>query len=318
MQLRRGVLVPAGLAGGRAAARRRGGGAYQGWLGPLCLLPTIVVLVAVLGYPMLYSFWMSLQSYDLITPPVFRGLQNYGDVLRSDLFWNAMRVSLTFTVGAFVVEFVLGLGLALLIERPDIRFKSLFRVIFITPLLITPVVIGLNWRVLLNRDYGIVNYLLGLVGIPRIDWAISSSTAMPTLIAVDAWHTTAFVMLVMAAGLVSLPGEVFEAAEIDGANGWQQLRYVTLPLLKPLILVISLWRSLALIQMFDIAYTLTEGGPGRLTQTLSLYDYNLMFSGYQVGKASAASYLIFLLCLAVGLLLIKVMGLRSSDEGGAQ
>jgi multiple sugar transport system permease protein len=280
------------------------------------LLPTILVLVGVLGYPMLYSLWMSLQSYDLITPPVFRGIQNYVDVLRSDLFWNALRVSLTFTVGAFALEFLLGLGLALLIERDDVRFKSLFRVIFITPLLITPVVIGLNWRVLLNRDYGIVNWLLGLVGVPRIDWAISSATSMPTLIAVDAWHTTSFVMLVMAAGLVSLPSEVFEAAEIDGANGWQQLRYVTLPLLRPLILVISLWRSLALIQMFDIAYTLTEGGPGRLTQTLSLYDYTLMFSGYQVGKASAASYLIFLICLAVGLVLIKVMGLRGSDEGG--
>jgi multiple sugar transport system permease protein len=311
------MAVPGGLTVSRATTRRRRSGVYQGWLGPLCLVPTIVVLVAVLGYPMLYSFWMSLQSYDLIAPPVFRGLQNYGDVLRSDLFWNALKVSLTFTVGAFVVEFVLGLGLALLIERDDVRFKSVFRVLFITPLLITPVVIGLNWRVMLNRDYGIINYVLGLFGVPRIDWAISSATAMPTLIAVDAWHTTSFVMLVMAAGLVSLPAEVFEAAEIDGANGWQQLRYVTLPLLRPLILVISLWRSLALIQMFDIAYTLTEGGPGRLTQTLSLYDYNLMFSGYQVGKASAASYLIFLICLAVGLLLIKVMGLRGSDEGNS-
>jgi multiple sugar transport system permease protein len=316
MQLRRAVTAPVGRTAGRASPQRSRG-VYQGWLGPACLLPTLVVLVAVLGYPMLYSLWMSLQSYDLITPPVFRGLQNYADVLRSDLFWNALRVSLTFTIGAFVLEFLLGLGLALLIERPDIRFKSIFRVIFITPLLITPVVIGLNWRVLLNRDYGVVNWALGMVGIPRIDWTISAATSMPTLIAVDAWHTTAFVMLVLAAGLVSLPAEVFEASQIDGANGWQQLRYITLPLLRPLILVICLWRSLALLQMFDIAYTLTEGGPGRLTQTLSLYDYTLMFSGYQVGKASAAAYLIFLICLAVGLLLIKVMGLRGSEDGGA-
>ena len=132
------MAVPGGLTVGQATTRRRRSGVYQGWLGPLCLVPTIVVLVAVLGYPMLYSFWMSLQSYDLIAPPVFRGLQNYGDVLRSDLFWNALKVSLTFTVGAFVVEFVLGLGLALLIERDDVRFKSVFRVLFITPLLITP------------------------------------------------------------------------------------------------------------------------------------------------------------------------------------
>src|SRR3984893_11963665 len=101
MQLRRTVAVPGGLSVGRARTGRRRSGVYQGWLGPLCLLPTVIVLLAVLGYPMLYSFWMSLQSYDLIDPPVFRGLQNYADVLRSDLFWNALRVSLAFTVGAF-------------------------------------------------------------------------------------------------------------------------------------------------------------------------------------------------------------------------
>ncbi len=305
------VLAPA------RAARRGGirlGGVRQEWLGVVCLLPALVVLLAVLAYPMIYSLWMSFQSYDMITPPVFTGFQNYLEVLKSDLFWNAVRVTVTFTIGAFVIEFLLGLGLALAIEREDVRFKGIFRVIFITPIVLTPVVVGLNWRVMLNRDFGIVNYLLGLVGIPPQGWTITPTLAMPSLIFVDVWHETAFVMLVLSAGLASLPAEPFEAARIDGASSWQSLWYVTLPLLRQLILVIGLWRSLWLIQGFDIAFTLTEGGPGRATQTLSLYDFGVMFSGYQVGQASAISYLIFLLCLIVALFLIRVMRLQIGDE----
>jgi multiple sugar transport system permease protein len=288
-------------------------GLQRDWLGIVCLLPAIIVLAAVLAYPMVYSFWMSFQSYNLITSPVWRGFGNYVDALRSDLFWNAVRVSLTFTVGSFIIEFLLGFGLALLVERPGLRGKSIYRTIFITPILLTPVVVGLNWRVMLNRDYGIVNYLLGLIGVPLQGWTISASMAMPTLIFVDVWHTTAFVMLILSAGLASLPLEPFEAARIDGAASWQILWHITLPLLRQLILVICLWRSLNLIQMFDIAYTLTEGGPGRATQTLSLYDYSVMFSGYQVGEASAISYLIFLLCLIVGLVLIKILHLQLTE-----
>lgn len=277
------------------------------------MLPSLVVLLAVLAYPMLYSLWMSFQNYDMITPPVFNGLQNYLDVLKNDLFWNAVRVTATMTVGAFVVEFLLGLGLALAIERHDVHLKGLFRMIFITPIVLTPVVVGLNWRVMLNRDYGIINYLLSLVGIAPQGWTITPALALPTLIFVDVWHETAFVMLVLSAGLTSLPTDPFEAAKIDGANGLQALWYVTLPLLRQLILVVALWRSLSLIQGFDIAFTLTEGGPGRLTQTLSLYDYGVMFSGYQVGQASAISYVIFLLCLVVAFVLIRVMRLQIGD-----
>lgn len=293
--------------------RIRLGGLRQEWLGIVCLLPSLVLLLAVLAYPMLYSFWMSFQNYDMITPPVFTGLRNYLDVLKSDLFWNAVRVTGIFTVGAFVIEFLLGLGLAMAIERNDVRFKGIFRMIFITPIVLTPVVVGLNWRVMLNRDYGIVNYLLSLVGVPPQGWTITPGLALPTLIFVDVWHETAFVMLVLSAGLASLPSDPFEAAKIDGANALQTLWYVTLPLLRQLILVVCLWRSLSLIQGFDIAFTLTEGGPGRLTQTLSLYDYGVMFSGYQVGQASAISYLIFLLCLVVALFLIRVMRLQIGE-----
>jgi multiple sugar transport system permease protein len=175
-------------------------------------------------------------------------------------------------------------------------------------------VIGLNWRVLFNYDFGIVNYYLGVLGIGRQLFISDANEALPTLIFVDAWQTTAFVVLVLVAGLAALPEDLFEAARVDGASTFQQIRSLTIPLLKPLFLVIILFRSFELLRVFDIVWTLTRGGPGRATETFSFHIYSRTFQSWQLGYGAGMSYVLFFISAAVSIVLIKLIGTGSEQE----
>lgn len=277
------------------------------WLRVILLAPALLVLLLVFIYPLSYSFWLSLHSYDLINPMRFVGLRNYERILTDARVLNSIRVTFTLAIPTFVLEFTVGFALALLIHR-NIIAKGLWRTIFLLPIMLTPVVVGLNWRVMLNYDFGVINYLLGRLGFPKQNWVHDPLLALPTIIVADLWHTTGFVMMVLAAGLATLPEEPYEAAEIDGASSWQRLWYITVPLLKPIFLVVALFRSYELIRIFDKVYTLTNGGPGRATETLSLHIFNRMFEGWQVGYSAAIAYVLFFISLVVSLALIRLIG----------
>jgi multiple sugar transport system permease protein len=283
------------------------------WLPHLLLGPALLALFLVFAYPLLYSFWLSLQVYNLTRPPRFAGLDNYILIVQDARVWESFGVSVQFAVISLALQLGLGFGLALLLHRV-VLFRGVIRTIIIIPLMLTPVILGLNWRLMLSLDWGIINYFIRLFGLPAINFVNDPRWAMASLILVDVWHTTSFTVLVLSAGLASLPDEPFEAASIDGASGWQKLWYLTIPLLRPLFLVIILFRSYELIRVYDIVFAVTSGGPGRLTETISFHIFNRMFQGFQIGYASAISYVLFAICLAWCILIIKVVGTHGSQE----
>lgn len=283
------------------------------WLPHLLIAPALIALFAVFGYPLLYSFWLSLHVYNLTRPPRFNGLDNYINVITDARVWESFAVSVQFAAISLTLQLVFGFGLALLLARV-VLFRGMIRTVIIIPLMLTPVILGLNWRLMLNLDWGIINYFIRLFGFPAINFVNNPNWAMASLILVDVWHTTSFTVLVLSAGLASLPDEPFEAASIDGASGWQKLWYLTIPLLRPLFLVIIMFRSYELIRVYDIVFSLTGGGPGRLTETISFHIFNRMFQGFQIGYASAISYVLFAVCLVWCILIIKVVGTHGSQE----
>lgn len=262
------------------------------WL--LLLAPSLLILGIVFVYPLIYSFYLSLTTYDIIQPPKFVGLRNYAKMLTDPQVWNSVRVSLVFTAGTLALEMVIGFGIALILH--DLGFGSnFFRTISIVPIMLTPVVVGVLWRVMTNYDFGIINYFVTLAGFSRVGWAVDATTAMPLLIVSDVWHTTGFVVLILSAGLAQLPEELFEAAEIDGASAWRRLIHMTIPLLSPVFVVVFVFRSYALLSMFDKAVTLTQGGPARATETITFQVYNRMFTGYQIGYSAAVAYVLLVI-----------------------
>jgi multiple sugar transport system permease protein len=227
----------------------------------LYIAPAFLVLAIILIYPLGYSFWLSFHEWTLRgfrSGVPWVGLQNFIDLLSNPDFTSSLRVTFTFMAGAITLEFVFGMGLALLLDR-DLFGKGLIRSMILLPMMCTNVVIGLTFRLLLNYQFGIVNFYLNLIGLPSVEWLSKPALALPSVIIVDVWNTTSFVALMLLAGLQSLPDEPFEAARIDGASGWQTFRYLTLPLLRPTILVALLWRLIDTFRIFDVIYLLTAG-----------------------------------------------------------
>ncbi len=280
------------------------------WLPYLFLIPALIVLAVIMAYPLAYSFWLSLHRYDLLHPSRYVGMLNYQRIWHDAQVRNSLKVTFAFAIPVLLLNLVLGFGLALLIHHKA-RAKAVWRMIFSLPILLTPVVIGLNWRVLMNYDFGVINYYLTRLGFERQLWVADARLAMPTLILVDTWQTTAFVILVLVAGLAALPEDLFEAAKVDGASTWQQIRSLTIPLLKPLFLVIILFRSFELLRVFDIVWTLTRGGPGRATETISFHIYSRTFQSYQLGYGAAMSYVLFFISAIISLILIRLIGIGS-------
>jgi len=272
--------------------------------------PAFVALIVVLIYPLGYALWLSFHQWTLRTfrqGVPFVGFQNYIDLFSNPDFLNSLKITFTFVFCAISIEFVLGMGLALLLNH-DLKGKNFYRAMILLPMMCTNVVIGLTWRLLLNYQYGLVNYYIGRVGIPPVEWLSSPQVAMASVVLVDVWNTTSFVALMLLAGLQSLPEEPFEAAKIDGASGWQTFFYLTLPLLRPFILVALLWRFIDTFRIFDVIYLLTAGGPARVTETVSIYVYRYGFQSFNLGKAAAASFTMLLIMLVIAGIMARSIG----------
>lgn len=274
------------------------------WL--LCLAPPLLILTLVFVYPLAYSLSVSFTNTSLLQSAHFVGLRNYVLALQDADVVNSIRVTLVFSFISLVLELFAGFALALLIQQIPLG-RGIVRTIIILPVMLTPVVVGLDFRMMLNYDFGIANYLVGLLGIAPIPWLINGTWALASVILVDVWQNTGFVMMVLSAGLATLPSEPFEAAQVDGANWWQRLWGITVPLLRPMIVVVLLFRSYGLLRMFDTAYSLTGGGPGRATETLSYHIYARMFSDFQIGYSSAIAYILFGITLVACLVLIRAV-----------
>ncbi|BEP12766.1 sugar ABC transporter permease [Acidothermaceae bacterium B102] len=277
----------------------------QGGTVALFLAPSAVPLVLFTLVPMVTSLWVSLHTWNLLTPMQWAGLSNYASLLSDRATLSALLHTLYYIVGYLPIVYAGGLGLAMLLNR-RLLGRSLFRSIYFVPVVTSWVVVALTWQWLLNPANGLVNHLLGLIGIHGPGWWASTTWSIPSVILASTWKDLGFVMVILLAGLQSIPQELLEAAEVDGATGWKRFWRITFPLLSPatyFVVVISLING---FQVFDQVYVMTGGGPDNSSQTLVLDIYNMTFRYQEVGLASALSWLLFALVLVVTLIQTRV------------
>jgi ABC-type sugar transport system permease subunit len=239
-------------------------------------------------------------------------LDNYIDILTDSAFWSSIKVTLIYTVAGVALESLVGLALALLF-RHNFAGRGLLRTLLILPMVVTPAVVGMFWRLLYDDNYGIYNYALGVIGLPSVSW-LSSTWALASVVFMDVWESSPFFMLVLLAGLQSEDKEAIEAARIDGAAGWQVVYHLTLPHLLPYLAIAAAFRAIWSLSEFDKVYMLTLGGPGDATTTMSLYAFKIGFIGFEIGKISAISWIIAVLTLIVTAPLVAYL-LRGRTAG---
>ncbi len=275
------------------------------------LLPLVITLVAVIGYPLAFSLWVSLHNYQLtsIEQSEWVGATNYFDLFANASFWRAMTNTLTFVTLAVGIELVLGFLLALLLYRKTTLFRHFFRSVLLTPMFITPIAVGLMFRFLLNSQLGIVPQILKLVGI-SIDW-FSPRLALFSLVLIDVWQWTPFMLLLLLAGLESLPVEPLEAARVDGASSWHLVQHIIIPMMRPVILAAVIIRMLDAFKVYEYVYAITRGGPGENTETIQYHIYRVGFLYFRMGEAAAMSYLLILIILMLVILLFYLLRRRT-------
>lgn len=272
----------------------------------LLIAPTIAVLLALSIYPLIYAIRVALQTRS--GDAARWSLANFARLATDGFFLSALVHTLIYAAVALTFEFLLGLGLAVLLDRP-LRGRSVFRSVLLVPMMLPPVVVGVVWRLMLNPDFGAVNGTLKGAGVntEALTWTASPILALASVIAVDIWQWTPFMFLVLLAGLQAIPQEPYEAALIDGSSAWQTFRHVTLPMLKPAILIALLLRTMDLLRVFDQIFILTEGGPGFSTETVSLYIYRTAFRFADFGYAAAMSFVLLLLTNIVSVGYIRLL-----------
>ena len=254
----------------------------------LLLAPTVTVLLALTIYPLIYSIKISLQGESGNWT-----LQNFTRLPTDQFFLSALAHTFVYAAIALTFEFLIGLALAMLLDA-QIRGRGFFRALLLLPMMLPPVVVGVVWRLMLNSNFGAVNGTLKGAGIntAALTWTASPKLAMASVIVADVWQWTPFMFLILLAGLQAIPQEPYEAALIDGSSSWQTFLHVTLPLLKPAILIALLLRTMDLLRVFDQIFILTEGGPGLATETASLYIYRTAFRFSNFGYAAAMSFVL--------------------------
>jgi multiple sugar transport system permease protein len=272
------------------------------WVPRLLIAPTVICALVLTVLPLGYSVLTSLREFPLGQSPVFVGLQNYRNLLHDANFHSSLGTTLIFTVVATAFEFVLGLGLALLLKE-EFSFQGVIRSSLIVPMAIAPVVVGIIWRLLYGADVGLFSFAVQALTGKSISVLSSTTLALPALILVDIWEWTPFMFLILLAGIQSLPQEPFEAARVDGASSWNIFSHLTLPMLKPVIVVSLLIRALDAFTVFDQVFVLTQGGPGTATEvaTLMIYKTAFRFSQFGYGAAMAIGLLVLVMSLSAAL-----------------
>jgi len=276
--------------------------------GFLLTLPGLAILLLIIVFPVLFTIITSFYDYTLLNPNLddFVGLENYQEVLDEEYIGHSVIVTIQFVAATVLIEFVLGFSLALSLNQIS-RFKSIYYLILLAPLMINPVVVGLIWRMILHTELGIMNYLLKLININRVNWLGDGGTAFWTIVFVDIWHQVSFMTILLLAGLAALPTEPFEAAKMDGASAIKSFCHITLPLMRPIIIVALLLRLIFAVKTFDIIYIMTKGGPGIATDLVSYFIYRSAFFGLDISRASAISVGLLILVICLTFYLYKYM-----------
>jgi len=272
---------------------------------PLTIAPVGVLMLLVFGLPLAFSAYLSTVAWSMqggLFSGTFVGLDNYADLLGDDLFLRSLGLTLAYTAIAVTAELVLGLGVALLLNM-SLAGISFFRATLIIPMMMTPIVAALCWKLLLDPRNGIVNYLLRT----DIIWLGHAGPARFSVLLVNVWQNTPYVALLLLAGLRALPASPLEAAAIDGASRWQTFRHVVLPLLQPYLMVAVLLRTIFELRAFENVYTLTSGGPANATLVLSVFTYMQSFVSFDLSLGAAASWVMLLIAMVLCMLFVAAL-----------
>ena len=271
----------------------------------LLSLPALLVCIGIL-VPFGTAVWYSLQRFNL-NLPMLRGFvwfEQYLQLFQSAAFWNTVEVSLLYALFTVGIELVLGLGIALLLRRSS-WLNNTLSIALLMPLMVAPAIASLMWKLMTHPDFGIMSYLLSLLGVTDFRWASAPSSALFTVILVDVWVYTPFMMILLLAGLRSLPRQPFEAAELDGVPASFVFFRITLPMLMPYIITATLFRMLDSIQQFDIVYAMTQGGPGNSTLLFQVQAYLDFFKNLNVGRSAALLMVLWLIANVISVQFIK-------------
>lgn len=262
------------------------------------LAPAIIVLALLSIWPVFNLAYLSLSDVKWISGSAvvdFVGWRNFHELFTGEpVYWAGVRNTIVFAICAVTLQMIFGFTMALAVRRASKIGRSVLTAIFLLPIVIPPIVIGAMWRLILGRDFGIVNSLLGVFSLPQVDWLGDPRFALMSVVIVDVWHWTPFVFLLTLAGLESLDQEVFDAAKLDVKNRWQELRYVTIPLMMPTILITLAFRMILSFKVFDEVFLLTGGGPGTATEVINFSINRVFFAQDRVGMGSAMSLLTIL------------------------
>lgn len=281
--------------------------------------PTVFTLLCIVIFPLIFSLSLSLHDWNIFRQEgwQWRGLGNYADILFLDpYFRQSLKVTVFFLLGTVPLQFILGLAVALILYRITRKIIGFLRTTLIVPAIMTPIVVGIIWRLMYNPDLGMLNYLLSLIGLPPVNWTGMPMSALPSVMMADIWEWTPFMALILLAGLQALPREPYEAAVVDGASNWQSFRYITLPLLSPVMLVAILIRLMDSFKTFDLIFVLTQGGPGMSTETMNYYTYRYGFKFFHMGYASALSWLLVIIVTVISIILVRTIRSRGIYAAG--
>ena len=282
----------------------------SGWLTPyLFIAPAVLIMIAGLAYPVFQSVYLSFYDWKIGTPLDTAenvGFANYIRMISDPDVRESLWVTLRFGFWTISIEMALGISLALLLEKP-IRGASIFRTIFILPLMVSPVVVGLIWRYLFDARVGWINYYLGQwFGIEPQVWLGDAELAFAAIVLTDIWQWTPFIFIIVIAGLQALPSEVLDASRVDGANWWQQIFLVKLPMISSILVIALLMRLIDVFRALEVMYIMTGGGPGRATELLSLHIYNRAFDAQLLGYSSAIAVLLIVIVFAISLAILML------------
>jgi multiple sugar transport system permease protein len=263
-------------------------------------IPTWIFLALVVLIPFFYGVYISFLNINLASflPPSFVGFDNYQTVLAASETWSTLRITLIITFIGLLTQIPIGILLALVLHE-NLRGTKIFRSILITPMLLTPVAVGLTYRFMFDTDLGVINWALGSIGIEKVNWLGSQTSALFAIIIVDSWQSIPFVMLLVLAALTAISPSLYEAARVDGASASQIFRRITLPLITPTLLVITMIKIMDFLKLFDTLFILTRGGPGNATTTLGLWTYKTGFVFLEFSRAAALGVIITIITLPV-------------------
>ncbi|MFA6507513.1 MAG: sugar ABC transporter permease [Treponemataceae bacterium] len=283
----------------------------------LLLVPTACIILLGIVFPLLYSLGLSLTNATLLNfldDPGFIGIENFFTVIGDSQFANAFMKSVTFSLLSTGLEVIFGFMLALFVYSSIMNGRFFLIPCLLAPLMLTPAVVALMWKVMLDYQFGVLNYITESLGLGAHAWLGTNVLAFASIVAADVWQQVPFVFLIILAGLESMPMQPFEAARVDGANSWQTLRYLTIPFLRGPIFVAFLFRLIDSFKIFDKVSVLTGGGPGAATETLNLYMFRIGFQTFDFGKAAAIGQIIIFVIMALTWFVFRVMDSENAVE----